>query len=326
MFIILLAAATVGVDYGWQPRAGGGFEYIIQVEPETLQSLGRGEDIVSDIPPYLRDVRSYRITVGTGDVPRLGTPPVSTEVEPPPAEPKLPPAVEPEAPQTFEASEALSEGPPPQFRPGPVHDQGQWQSRTNVEANERVAPPVETPTYEPPDVTPQPALQFPELPSYEPPVVSPPEYEPPTPRESPYLPPVIEPGAGASSEPPVEESTYAAEPPQLPFIAESREMTAEAASFEPNTGDNRTAAKVSVQTSDSEELVQSSAETAAEKKLWWPLAASLVGLCLSLGGNVYLGWLTVAFRSRYRQVARRLRSLTGGNATVVEQESSLRWG
>lgn len=322
MFIILLAAATVGVDYGWQPRAGGGFEYIIQLEPETLQSLQRGEDVVSDIPPFLRDVRSYRITVGTGDVPRLGTPPASTDVEPPPAEPRLPPTVEPEAPPTFEASEALSEGPPSHFTPGPIQDQGQWHSRANVEPNDRVEPPM----YEVPEVSPQPALQFPELKSYEPPIVSPRESEPPTPRQAPYLPPVIDPNAGASSEPPIDESAYAEEPPQLPFITGSQEMSAEGNTFDPNRGDNRTAAKVSVRASGSEGDSDAAAQAAPEEKLWWPLAASLVGLCFSLGGNVYLGWLTVAFRSRYRHVARRLRSLTGGNASVAETESSLRWG
>ena len=73
--ILLLASVTVGVDVGWQPLAGGGFEYIIQIEPETLESLKAGNDIISEIPPELVGVRRYRITVGTGPVPRIGTPP-----------------------------------------------------------------------------------------------------------------------------------------------------------------------------------------------------------------------------------------------------------
>ncbi|MDA7977820.1 MAG: hypothetical protein MPJ50_03500 [Pirellulales bacterium] len=73
--ILLLAASTAGVDVGWQPLAGGGFEYIIQIEPEALESLKAGNDIISEIPPELVGVKRYRITVGTGPVPRIGTPP-----------------------------------------------------------------------------------------------------------------------------------------------------------------------------------------------------------------------------------------------------------
>lgn len=74
--MLLLAAASIGVDFGWQPIAGGGVEYIIQIEPELLESLASGRaDIVSEIPTFLRGVRSYRITVGTGPLPHHGEPP-----------------------------------------------------------------------------------------------------------------------------------------------------------------------------------------------------------------------------------------------------------
>ncbi len=73
--LLLVAAAATGVDVGWQPLAGGGYEYIIQIEPEALAAMQQGRDIVSDLPPQLRDVRRYRITIGTGPVPRIGTPP-----------------------------------------------------------------------------------------------------------------------------------------------------------------------------------------------------------------------------------------------------------
>lgn len=74
--MLMLAAASIGVDFGWQPIAGGGVEYIIQIEPELLESLASGRaDIVSEIPPFLRGVKSYRITVGTGPLPHHGEPP-----------------------------------------------------------------------------------------------------------------------------------------------------------------------------------------------------------------------------------------------------------
>lgn len=73
--IVCLSAAVLGVDYGWQPVAGGGIEYIIQIEPELLDSLKAGHDLFSDLPPATRDIRSYRITVGRDRLPHHGEPP-----------------------------------------------------------------------------------------------------------------------------------------------------------------------------------------------------------------------------------------------------------
>jgi len=70
--LVCVAAAMLGIDVGWLPCADGGFEYLIQIEPEALESLRRGEEIASDVPPGLRDIRSYRITVGTEELPRQG--------------------------------------------------------------------------------------------------------------------------------------------------------------------------------------------------------------------------------------------------------------
>jgi hypothetical protein len=70
---IVVAAAVLSIDVGWQPVAGGGYEYIIQIEPEALESLRAGEDIFSQLPPVMRSgIRSYRITVGDGPVPNQG--------------------------------------------------------------------------------------------------------------------------------------------------------------------------------------------------------------------------------------------------------------
>ncbi len=81
--VFLLAAAALSVDYGWQPLDGGGFEYIIQIEPELLDSLLAGESLRSDLPNYMRDVRSYRVQVGRGEVPRLGNPQATVAQAPP---------------------------------------------------------------------------------------------------------------------------------------------------------------------------------------------------------------------------------------------------
>jgi hypothetical protein len=70
-----MAAILFGIDVGWQRSPDGDLEYIIQIEPEMLDTLREGRPIHSDIPPQLKDVRSYRIQVGTGKLPREGAEP-----------------------------------------------------------------------------------------------------------------------------------------------------------------------------------------------------------------------------------------------------------
>ncbi|HEV3342563.1 MAG TPA: hypothetical protein VG125_19480 [Pirellulales bacterium] len=72
--LFCLSAAAMGVDYGWQPVAGGGIEYIIQIDPALLDSLKDGSDLFSDLPSSV-NVRRYRITVGNERLPHHGEPP-----------------------------------------------------------------------------------------------------------------------------------------------------------------------------------------------------------------------------------------------------------
>ncbi len=97
---MLAAAAALGVDVGWRPLDDGGFEYIIQIEPELLDSLRDGQDILSQLPPGLLDVRRYRITVGTGPVPRIGEPekPEASQAETPVESGPLPIGTAPQRP------------------------------------------------------------------------------------------------------------------------------------------------------------------------------------------------------------------------------------
>ena len=72
---VLVAAAVLGVDYGWQPTTDGQLEYIVQIEPVTLVALRGGQELISQIDPYVQGVRRFRVRVGTDMVPRRGTPP-----------------------------------------------------------------------------------------------------------------------------------------------------------------------------------------------------------------------------------------------------------
>jgi hypothetical protein len=40
---VRIAAAALGIDVGWQPLPEGGMEYIIQIAPQTLETLKAGE-------------------------------------------------------------------------------------------------------------------------------------------------------------------------------------------------------------------------------------------------------------------------------------------
>ncbi len=76
-FMLCVAAAAVGIDYGWERRTEGGVEYIIQLDPQTLDAMRAGEPIGSDIRPEAGEVRSFRIVVGAKPLPRE-TPPKTT--------------------------------------------------------------------------------------------------------------------------------------------------------------------------------------------------------------------------------------------------------
>jgi hypothetical protein len=86
--MICIAVATLGIDVGWQRLPEGGTQYIIQIEPQTLDALRAGRPIESDLPSNLQDIRSYRIVVGSKKLPRDPLP--STTI----TKPMLPPIVE----------------------------------------------------------------------------------------------------------------------------------------------------------------------------------------------------------------------------------------
>jgi hypothetical protein len=72
--MLLLALAIAGVNFGWQaaPDGSAGYEYIVQVEPELVDAMQRGDSIPieSNIPPDVGPIRKVRIVVGRGELPR----------------------------------------------------------------------------------------------------------------------------------------------------------------------------------------------------------------------------------------------------------------
>jgi hypothetical protein len=111
--LVLLAAAACGVDYGYQPLPDGGFEYIIQLEPELLDALRDGEAVTSDIRLDLRGARSYRIVVGTEPPPREAPPrlsPAQVDAADADADDEMPAAEDGDEEAESEPDEAAHEG------------------------------------------------------------------------------------------------------------------------------------------------------------------------------------------------------------------------
>lgn len=85
--ICLAAAGVMAVDFGWQPRQDGGVECVIQIEPELIEALEQGRVVINEIPPHLKNVRSFRVQVGRGELPRIDPPaeeaPVGRPADPP---------------------------------------------------------------------------------------------------------------------------------------------------------------------------------------------------------------------------------------------------
>ena len=82
--LLCLAAVATGTDVGWQRMPEGGMQYIIELDPQTLEALRAGQALESDIPPGAGDVHSYRIVVGAKKLPRE-QPPAPKVITPEPA-------------------------------------------------------------------------------------------------------------------------------------------------------------------------------------------------------------------------------------------------
>ena len=68
---VCVAIGLLGVEVGCQRQPDGSLQYIIQIEPELLDTLRTGKfNVESYIPDELRDVRSYQVRIGRGKLPR----------------------------------------------------------------------------------------------------------------------------------------------------------------------------------------------------------------------------------------------------------------
>ena len=95
----MLMGLVLGIDVGWRPLPDGqGTEFLIQLSPDDLDAMTTGEPWMTDIPASVGEVRAYRITVGTGALPRIDPPPKRPPLEETRADPtpqRIDPAGEP---------------------------------------------------------------------------------------------------------------------------------------------------------------------------------------------------------------------------------------
>ena len=62
-FSLLMAMASLGVVYSWRTGVDQQQEYVLQIEPEIVQSLAAGEEIFSDVPTDVGTLARLCITI-----------------------------------------------------------------------------------------------------------------------------------------------------------------------------------------------------------------------------------------------------------------------
>ena len=76
---------TCGIDVGWTVDADGEVVYLIQIEPESLESLKSGSPFQSYVPSDIQ-ISQFKITVGTAKLPKEDLPKKAAPVAQKPTE------------------------------------------------------------------------------------------------------------------------------------------------------------------------------------------------------------------------------------------------
>ena len=100
-----LALALVGVDLGYRPATNGGVDFIIHINPTTLQALRTGESIDLDVSREAREMRANHFSITPGNAKLSGEVSVAS---------LLPPATAP----IVTASPVMPAGAAATFSPG----------------------------------------------------------------------------------------------------------------------------------------------------------------------------------------------------------------
>jgi hypothetical protein len=282
------------VQFGWQQLPDGGIEYMVQVEPELLDTF-RQSGFTSDVPAGLqRDLRRIRITVGNQKLPNEGD--VMGPKDNTPNTPAGPTAsVQPAAPSSgtsmLDRLKSVVVSP--------------WEKSASKPAPADSAPSTSATL----DLPPPPSVNETQAKTEPPPLVNETHaHAEPRAREAPQplssLPffqsgqvSKIDNGKSSgesqTSTPRLNENEGAQDSPRL-FGSDRMSMSAKPAVLETPVGGG---------------AAPSSAPIA---KPWLPLMGALLALFASVGANVYLGWIYQSVRLKYRTLAARVGSSVAG--------------
>ncbi|HEX3869939.1 MAG TPA: hypothetical protein VHV77_05865 [Pirellulales bacterium] len=251
---LLVMLSTVGIDFGWEPVAGGGIHYIVQIDPRMLDTMKEGTVVSSDLPEVPGGIRRYRIVVGTGPLPHQGEP--------------------------------LPQAPPPQT-PTPA-----------TTSSGPTTPSVATP---PPAVTTSSAT------TASPTVASPPSTTPSLSTPSPEAHPALSPSTATHDAPTAPQAPPTQAPPTQPLPTTTHTFGPDT-HFGPKLPDPSTTTAQPMTTPKPAIDAQALTEATDDgKRPWMPLTLTLLGLFASLGGNVFLGMVAYSQRSRFDELASRLK-------------------
>lgn len=278
---LCVAVALLGIDAGWRPLPEGGVQYLIQIEPHVLESLRDGRAIESHVPPFVRDVRSYKVTAGTGALPH-----------------ELPPEAGPTGSATGDESR-----PPASSDPGAQTDPSPQPELTGPELPSGVSPTGLTTDSPPerarPSQEPGAAEAAAASPQGQPEAGSPPMPESfqPDPAANPVWSRVEPPVPAVDTSP----ADLPAVPNRLPPNPDTRPIGVKQASHEATQGSPSDGGSPGASGRDA-----AAGSQEGEPKPWLPLTVTLLALFGSLGTNVFLLWISVDFRRRYRALLGRI--------------------
>ena len=298
---LLLAAASVGVDYGWQPGPDGALEYIIQLEPELISALKKGEAIMSEIHPDAHGVRRFRIQIGTEPLPRIAGQPATSggeaaetsDAQGPPQEPApndgsafpiedYPAASVPFQPGEFPLSPLPKTSlPSTDNEPAAPEDRG---GAFPVSPGEAEQPPVNAPTSAgsvgPSTDQPVPSNSFDPTPKTQKPIPL------PDPDRLPLEPATL----------PI---TATDAPRQAISLSAGTTTTPQLASFDQQEDQKATTSPKSRK--------KQKAPIQSASRPWFLFSVTILALLGSLGANAYLGYLFFGLQQRYQGLRREQR-------------------
>lgn len=68
---LLMTSAVLGVDFGYDVNAQGELEYVVQIEPEMLETLKAGEKITLGHPPDVERIQVFCLRVGNDELSKV---------------------------------------------------------------------------------------------------------------------------------------------------------------------------------------------------------------------------------------------------------------